>query len=474
MAVSPFVHQAQLLAARQNLPMRGEGDAKQDVPFTRPVPSPGQGAASPAPAAAAAAAQTAATTANSPSAAELIAGYNAERAKILQGLAPQVQGIFSKAGEQQAGLAGGYSDALKGSMTTAGDQLHSQFGIGGLEGVDPSQIVDITKYLGTLPADSLVKQGAGYGAAAAFQPGAALQQGQYALSAQLAADAAAAAKAGASNTALHKINASASKLLGFVADAEGNPILGKGGKPIPVADASQTISAYQRAQLGLSAGRLDQGAQRLALSAKAAQANFNFKTAKARLDYEKAVEKGHDPDSALSAKYGYLVDSHGKAITNPKGRHIPVAKTASSSSASNKIDWTTTKNLNDGKVYLKDGTVAKGRTWNPAQAALSPYEIQGFRAKAGRIAQATFWGGKDKDGNVHPPLTYKQAISEMVDQEGIPLDIATKAVNKLWKRPGFGVDIEARASAGGDWTKLPNNAWIRTDEARPRKVKRTR
>ena len=98
------------------------------------------------------------------------------------------------------------------------------------------------------PGESLAKQGAGYGAAAAFAPERALTEGQYALQSELASEAKA---AGASSASVSKISPSVSHLLGYVADAQGNPIKDAKGKVIPVTTSgSGTTGKYHYMQPG--------------------------------------------------------------------------------------------------------------------------------------------------------------------------------------------------------------------------------
>jgi hypothetical protein len=262
--------------------------------------------------------------------AKLIGDYNLARADILKGMAPDIAGIYNDSNTRLQGLVGDSTIASHDSL----------FGMGGgnqpppvsgsavdpriLASYNPDAVANAAKYLGgTLPGTQLLDRGKEFGMAAAFAPGAALQEGQYALTKALN-------DAKVTNADAAKVSASTSKLFGYVADAYGNPILGKNGKPVKLPGAQ--LTPYQKAQLELAGARVDQSANNAA---------------------------------ATDARYwaGLKFRSQQQAATAQKN--------------DDKIDWTTTKNLNDGMIHLKGGGVLMDGhrrvvKWSPAQVAKSP------------------------------------------------------------------------------------------------------
>lgn len=176
---------------------RGKGPNNGPAPV-RPAP---KSKASPAPAAAAAAAKASATVSGAPTSAQIISAYNLARAKILQGMAPQVSGIYTDAAKSLTDSVGASANAMRGHLGAWGNQASHdmQAQLGGLTGVlgtdvtpsyNPDTASAASYALGAaFPGESLAKQAGGFGAAAAFAPERALTEGQYALQAQLTAEA---------------------------------------------------------------------------------------------------------------------------------------------------------------------------------------------------------------------------------------------------------------------------------------------
>lgn len=69
-----------------------------------------------------------------------------------------------------------------------------------------------------------------------------------------------------------------------------------------------------------------------------------------------------------------------------------------------------------------------------ARKGLTAYQIKQMKAKAAEIAQGSYKGAVDADGNELPPIDYQAALDEM-RKEGITLDVATNALNYYYK-PG--------------------------------------
>lgn len=278
-----------------------------------------------APTAQAAAAKAALAASGVPTSADLISGYNLARAKILQGMAPQVQDIYSRANSDLRSTVGGLTEDLRSRLYDAGGGKQAFF-----DHVDPriqasyeSGPASQAAYnLGAaIPGESLAKQGAAFGAAATFAPERALQEGQYALQEAIQ-------KEKVTNADAAKVSAATSKMLGFVADAYGNPILGKNGKPIKLPDAG--LTPYQKASLGLSAARLDSSnaatAARIDQSAKNAAATdarfYNGLQFRSSQQAQIARQKADTTDWNASGKAGVLIAKDGTVIHDAHGRTI--------------------------------------------------------------------------------------------------------------------------------------------------------
>ena len=105
--------------------------------------------------------------------------------------------------------------------------------------------------------------------------------------------------------------------------------------------------------------RIDQGQQRINLQNKRDQASVDA-----------AAAKGQLPNAALSAKYGYIVDAHGRPILN-NGKKIKVAKTSGSAANPQKVYGQAVKGAKSilgspmtysGNVLLQSGdTSPKGK-----------------------------------------------------------------------------------------------------------------
>lgn len=349
-----------------------------------------------------------------------LSGYNLARARILQGLAPQVSDIYGKAANAVAGYGGGFSDAVRQRLSdtgaaaegATGRQAGSEFASGIQAGYNPGLTSDLTRYLGAyLPGENLQTQGAAFGAAAAFEPTRALGEGQYALTGRMrqaqndiadiqAQEQSAAAK----GITTSKINASASKLVGYLVDETGSPILNSKGKPIPVNSDAQ-LTAYQRAQLAATGTRLDLQAKGLDLRAQ----SLELSSAKADRQYQLQVAKwqsqGKEVDVSASKLLGHVV-------------------------------------FNDGTVpRQKNGHVFSIKTPPKPPRGLTQSQINKARGLALTIAQHTHDGFTDAKGVQHPPLSYTDALLEM-EKSGVPENIARKQLNRYYAkgdrgRPAF-------------------------------------
>lgn len=372
-----------------------------------PKPPRTKGKSNPAPAAPAAAAKAAAVASGSPDPATIIGNYNIERAKILQGMAPAIQGAYSQATKDLGGVVGGLTGDLQSRLYDAGQGKAAAFGQ-----IDPriaesyniNSAPNAAYNLGAaIPGESLAKQGAAFGAAAAFAPGAALQQGQYAVQAAVADAAKAAAKAGASNSSLSRVNASASKLLGYLVDSQGQPITGKNGKPIKIPE--QGMTPYQQASLGLSAARLDssnrlsvaridQTAANRTAADRRYYAGLSFRSEQAA---QTAKTNSKKVDVSTSKAKGYLVDKNGNPILDSHRRTIPVSAGTAAQAGS-----AASARINSALDVMANGTPDTTRA-------------DGSVSKPGK-----------------QPLSYSQAIGRLVTTYNVPRAKAVALANQYY------------------------------------------
>lgn len=289
--------------------------------------------------------------------AKLISDYGLARAEILKSIAPQIQGFYSDAAGDLSKVVGGVSQDVRDRLfgmgeggqyaTTARGNDFINNDQNALDRItasyNPDAIKNAAMTLGSaIPGEALLKQGATYAGAAAFAPGAALQQTTYDMGKVLN-------DAKVTNEEASKVSASTSKLMGFVADAYGNPIMGKNGKPIPLPEEKMT--PYQQASLGLSAARLESSnklaAARIDLSRynndrdyalavdkanatdKRYYAGLQLRTVQTKLSVEKAGIDAKRIDSSASKVAGYIVLKDGSVPRQKNGQPYAVAKTAS-------------------------------------------------------------------------------------------------------------------------------------------------
>ncbi len=345
--------------------------------------------------------------------ADLISQYNLERAKILQGMAPQIQDIYQQAGANIGGAVDAAGQATHDALYAAGggkeaafnDQIDPRIAAS----YNPDAAPNAAAYLGkVLPQDTLNTQGASYGAAAAFAPGAALQEGQYALVKAIE-------DAKVKNADAAKVSASVSKMLGYVADAYGNPVLGKNGKPVKL--PAQQMTPYQQAQLKLSAGRLD-------FSIQSANQRINYQQYKDDRNYKLAVDKAN----ATNNRY-----YDGQVFKSAQAAKLAKQK-------SETIDWNASTKA--GVIVNKDGSIrhdAHGRTlsFTPANAPekkqpkLTANQKVKLRSDAAADAHDAKNGWTDpSSGQVHPPMGYQEALQGMLGH--YPIEYIYQALNRVY------------------------------------------
>ncbi len=397
--------------------------------------------------------------------ADLISKYNLARAEILKSMGGDIQGIYGAATDDLAKVVGGSTQDVRDRLfqmggngntsTTARGNDFVENNQGALDRIAGSYNADAIKNaaytLGaSIPGESLAKQGAAYGAAAAFAPGAALQEGQYAIQSaiQKALD-----DAKVTNEDASKVSASTSKLLGYVADAYGNPIAGKDGKPVSLQEAQ--LTPYQQASLGIRAaelkvraGQIDYGRYKddRAYAQKVDAANrtdrryyagLQLREASTKLAIRKAgIEEGRI-DSAASKTAGYVVLRDGSIPRQKNGQPYAVAKTAAEkkkptvSAAALQRAATMADNFYNGiaAVTRADGTVSKAKVdavkYQPALRRLKA--IVGYE-KAREILDSIYPYG-EKNGR---PLIDAEARKALLAKKGVTKAMLTRLQNNYW------------------------------------------
>lgn len=398
----------------------------------RPLPNLPKGGSNPAPAAAAAAAKEAATAASAPSRGDLISQYNLARAEILKGMAPQVAGFYNDAQSRLQGAVSPLTQGLRDSLLAPVPGLNRQF-----EGSGLIQNLGTDAYAGlaqpsanaayalgaAIPSESLLKQGAAFGSAAAFAPERALTEGQYALQAAQAAQAASGGAAGQP-----KASASLSKALGVLVDVYGQPITGKGGKPITL--PKETLSPYQEASLGIRQGQIDYQRYtdsrdyRLAVD-KANQTNARYyaglelrsQDSKARL--RKANIDARRIDSAASKVAGYIVLKNGKVPRQKNGQPYAVAKTGSSKSASAKTR----------SVYQTDKLDKLVAEWKAGGKVTRTSNTTTRDVATGESVSTPSYGIVNAK-----PVNYQAALRKLMKSYGLKLRDATGLLDAHYER----------------------------------------
>ena len=252
-------------------------------------------------------------------------GFSKAAASIMQAAAPAVSDLYSGAANADAGYARGLGNVAQQPVDQSVAQNNAflqKMGTPttGLETAAP--IGDIAYGLhGYIPATTLQREGAAFGAAAQLAPGNELAAGQQLAGATLAND-----------PNLVKLQGD----LGTVAATEPkvyNDLLKQAQDQAYKYASLNSTNAYHKAEIGLRQQELQAQIAYHQASIGMQQARLKLASTKQAQALQLAIAKGAEPNSALSGKYGYIVDSHGNAILDKRGRKIKVVKSSSSSSA---------------------------------------------------------------------------------------------------------------------------------------------
>jgi len=308
----------------------------------------------------------------------------------MQSAAPAVSDLYSGAANATAGYARGLGDVAQqpvDQQVASNNAFLQKMGTptAGLETAAP--IGDINYGLhGYIPASTLQREGAAWGSAAQLAPQNVLNQGQQIAGATLANDPTLTelqgqlAKIAATEPQVYQ-----SLLENYQNQAYKQAELGQGQQRINISEQSlQVRQAYEQASLGMQA------------------AGLRLRSQKQSFDIQQAIAQGQMPDSALSGKYGYIVDAHGNPILNARGRKIPVVRAG----------------RGKGGLPGAGGGLAD-------KLGLSPNEYHEWMGKAGKGARQV-WA----DGN-----PWRIALGRMLTL-GIPKPIAIKSLRQQGYMPG--------------------------------------
>lgn len=289
-------------------------------------------------------------------------GFAKAAAALMQQAAPHVQQGYTDAANADAVYARGLGGQVQGILDENA-QRH---------GSNAPPVGDLAYGTGGyLPATTLQREGAAWGAAAQLAPGNVLGRGQQDVAATLSND------------------PELAKLQDHLAEI-----------------ASTAPAVYQH--LLAQYTQMQQGQQRIGIERFNAQTMAAYRQASLQMQQERigltsrkdaasialAISKGHMPNAALSGRYGYIVDGYGNAILNKRGKKILV-KTAKKSGF---LPLGVKKNPNGAGLYQGVG--------GQVGAAGKGVESAAQRAAGGLIVKLAHqfvgtpyvWGGESPKG----------------------------------------------------------------------------
>jgi cell wall-associated NlpC family hydrolase len=246
-------------------------------------------------------------------------GFAKAAAALMQQAAPNVQSGYANAADATAGYAKGLGDMVQAPLAQnqqAQNAFLTNMGTpqGALQAAPP---VGGLAYgtQGLIPATSLQREGAAFGAAAQLAPGNMLHQGQQAAAGILGND-----------PNIQSLQAELAKIAATRPDVYRQLV------------AQMQASRQAQQRIGISEQNVQLRAQALQethqyhqLSVQMAQERIGLARRKDAQAVWSAIQKGHRPDASLSKVYGYVVDYNGDPILNKQGRRIPVKKSGGSS-----------------------------------------------------------------------------------------------------------------------------------------------
>jgi hypothetical protein len=244
-------------------------------------------------------------------------------ARMLEPLGARVGAAYNDAATVTGQLASGMSEDMRARIAAANASneqfARSQTGMAGAPAVDPNALRDVSQYLGGyIPGASLAAQGAAARTRAEMQPAIALagtregireliskgtaEQQEYADELLKIADEFPELR----DQAMERLQALANDTAKLKLDE----------RQVKVQEDAQDLYEQQ----------FDLKKKQFKFDVWVQGQKFKIEKAENQAAVAEAIRKGQQPNAALSAKYGYIVDSSGNAIPGADGGKIPVAK----------------------------------------------------------------------------------------------------------------------------------------------------
>jgi hypothetical protein len=365
-------------------------------------------------------------------------------------IAPSIDSVYQRAGADTAGYAQGFTQEMRAQLDRS---AQGQADFAALQGLSPEAIAQIKSAYasgptsdasyalgGYIPASQLRREGAGFAAAASFLPSTTLGIGQMehargvaeANARQLEFDDRRAATLGRLPELTEQFRAQdeeralRERQFGLErVSAQREWILAQ--RDARRADRAQRVQeAYLRLQGDEQ--KFNQWLAQEELRERQRQWNeeFSFKAAELQEERRLAGLQSAQPNAALSAKYGYIVDSNGKAILGQDGKKISVAKPPSSPTGDAKRQKAIEKANAVAIQLAKDGAkrVPVGRPG--AGAGI----LDGANAPRGKRFSATYYETVER---------IEVAITPTLEPYGFTPDEVTKFAQRIanqWYKPG--------------------------------------
>jgi cell wall-associated NlpC family hydrolase len=310
-------------------------------------------------------------------------GFAKAAAALEQGIAPRVQDTYTNAANADAGYARGLGSNVQADINQRSDANNAFLAKMGTPAAGLHQAADVggTAYglQGYIPASTLQREGAAFGSAAEMLPADTLRQGQQQASASLN-----------DMTNIGKLHSELARLAAT--------------QPAVYQQLLSTLSdmQYKKAELGLSAGRLNLAQQSLASENAYRQAELGQSQQRINISAQSAAQ------SAFNENRNYKLSLARLGIAQ--------------------------KSLQLRALQSEAKTHGAG-------GGFTPDELVHIRGQAGNIAQNAKNGLKQSDGSPDPrfpALTYKQAFKKEI-LAGIPPSIAIQAL----KTAGYKVPVQA-------------------------------
>lgn len=250
-------------------------------------------------------------------------GFAKAAAAIMQQAAPHVQQGYTNAANADAGYARGLGDTVQAPIA-ANTQAHNAFLAnmgtpqGALQAAPPVGDLAYGSH-GYIPATSLQREGAAWGAAAQLAPGNMLHQGQQMAATTLGND--------PNLTSLQNDLARVAATQPEVYQRILAQLQGERDRRISLGQSQQRIG-LEAQSLQLRAQEQAQMAAYRQVSLQMQQERITIARRKDNAAVARAIQDGKAPDATLSKVYGYIVDQHGRPVLN-HGRKIPVKASSS-------------------------------------------------------------------------------------------------------------------------------------------------